>query len=131
MSAAARPALRWRALWLAVGWGFVAVVVYLSLNRDPVPVPDVGFKLGHVLAYAWLMFWWTHLVSPGRARLLLALALVALGVGLEFAQDMTSYRHFSVDDMRDDAIGVIAGWLCALSPLGRILPAIDRALART
>jgi len=58
------------------------------------------------------------------------LALAALGVALEFAQALTSYRHFAVLDMRDDAIGVIAGWACALSPLGRILPAVDRALAR-
>lgn len=128
---AALPALRLRKLWLVTGFGFVALVVYLSLTPTPVPVPDVGFKLGHVLAYAWLMFWWTHLVPPGRARLALVAALVALGVGLEYAQLLTPNRHFSFGDMRDDGIGVIAGWLCALSPLGRILPAIDRALART
>lgn len=131
MSGAPRPVLRRRRLWLAMGWSFVALVIYLSLNHDPVPVPDVGFKLGHVMAYAWLMFWFTPLASPGRPRLLLALSLVAMGVGLEYAQLLTSNRHFAVGDMRDDAVGVIAGWLAALTPLGRAVPAIDRALART
>jgi VanZ family protein len=121
-----------RHAWLILGAGFVLLVVWLSLTPDPLDAPRVAeVKSGHFLAYAWLMLWFAQLVRAPRARLALALGLVALGVGLEFAQALTPHRTFAYADMRDDAIGVIVGWLCALSPLGRILPAIDRTLART
>ena len=108
----------------------MALVVWLSLTPDPLDVggPD-GFDAGHFTAYAVLMAWFAQLLRPGRARLAAAIALIALGVGLEFAQLLTDYRHFDVADMRDDAIGVAAGFLLTLSPLGSVLTAVDRRLA--
>ena len=125
------PAFALRRAWLAVGGGFVLLVIYLSLTPDPIHVDRVQeFNIGHALAYMWLMFWFCHF-GRGRARLWIGLALVGLGIGLEFAQAVLPWhRTFGVNDMRDDAIGVIFGWISALSALKHILPAIDRVLAR-
>lgn len=59
------------------------------------------------------MFWYALLYARTGTRVALALALVAFGIGLEFLQALTPTRHFSYLDMRDDAIGVAAGWLFA------------------
>ena len=108
----------------------MALVVWLSLTPDPLDVggPE-GFDPGHFVAYAVLMLWFAQLLRPGRPRIVAAVALVALGVGLEFAQLLTGYRHFDLADMRDDAIGVAAGFLLALSPLGTALLFLERRLA--
>lgn len=121
--------MRFTKAWLAVGFGFVALVVYLSLTHNPPPAPDVGFKINHVLAYAWLMFWFAQVVRVGRVRVGVAIAFVLMGVALEYLQGMTGYRTFAYTDMRDNAIGVLAGWMLAVTPLGRAIPALDRLLA--
>jgi VanZ family protein len=119
--------LRFGRLWWAVGAGLVVLVIWLSLTPDPL---DVGgpeeFDPGHFIAYAVLMFWFAQLLRPGRGRVLAALALMALGVGLEFAQLLTDYRHYDVHDMRDDAVGVAVGYLLAMSPLGTALAFVER-----
>jgi len=122
--------LRFGRLWWAIVVGLVALVVWLSLTPDPIDVggPE-GFDPGHFIAYAVMMFWFAQLLRPGRGRIAAAIALVALGVGLEFAQLLTSERHFDPADMRDDAIGVAAGFLLAMSPLGMALQYLERRLA--
>jgi hypothetical protein len=122
--------MRYRKAWVAIGLAFVALVVYLSLTHNPVPTPDVGFKLGHVAAYAWLMFWFSQIHRGTRARVALGLAFTAMGAVLEYVQGTTGYRTFAYSDMRDNAAGVVAGLVVALTPLGRVLPLVDRALAR-
>ena len=105
---------RFRPVWVALGWALVLAVVYLSLARD---VPELavphGDKYGHVVAYATLMLWFSQLHAARHARAWLALAFVALGVGLEFVQGLTDYRSFELADMVADGIGVACGWLAA------------------
>ncbi|NNL06456.1 MAG: hypothetical protein HKO86_01940, partial [Gammaproteobacteria bacterium] len=54
------PDLRYRRLWLFIGYALVAMVIYLSLTSSPVhidtelPYQD---KLFHALAYFALTFW--------------------------------------------------------------------------
>jgi hypothetical protein len=59
------------------------------------------------------MFWYAQLYVAARGRITVALGLFALGVALEYLQALTPSRHFSYLDMRDDAIGVAAGWIFA------------------
>lgn len=111
VAASARLALRHA--WLALGWAGVAAIVYLSLMPNP---PELGVeqgdKLEHVAAYGCLMFWFAQVFVARSSRWTVALALVALGVALEFAQRATGYRMFSVADMAADALGVLVGvWL--------------------
>ena len=123
--------LKYRGLWIAVGVGLVALVVYLSLTPEPPAVPEVGgLDPGHILAYFTLMAWWAQVVKPGQGRIVLAVGFVGLGVGLEYVQALTPYRTFDVNDMRDDSIGVIAAYFATLSPLGHVLLALERRLLR-
>lgn len=107
----AQTPLRWRALWLALGWSIAAAIVWLSLTPSP-PTIDVamGDKLGHVVAYAGLMFWFCQLYGSRSARLACALGFTAMGVVLEFVQDAGGYRVFEMLDMAADALGVLLGW---------------------
>jgi VanZ family protein len=112
-----------------MGVGLVLLVIWLSLTPSPVPSGDFdGIDLGHLSAYFTLMLWWAQLVRAGWARVAVAVALVAMGIGLEFAQGLTTYRTFDVADMRDNAAGVAAGFVLALTPLGRVLLALERRL---
>jgi hypothetical protein len=128
----ASPGAGLRRAWLAGGAGFVGLVIYLSLTPDPLAVPSVeNVKTGHVLAYFWLMLWFSQLWHRSLPRLVLALALLALGVGLEYAQRQTGYRTFAYADMRDDLIGIAAGWAAATTVLGRVLAAGEALYARS
>ena len=120
-----------RRAWWAAGWFGIGLVIYLSLMRNPPSIPvEQGDKLEHIAAYAMLMFWFAHLDPDRRRRQWMALALLALGVGLEFVQGMTDYREFSVADMAADAIGIGGGWLLAPPRLPSLLAFAQRVAAR-
>lgn len=81
-----------------------------------------GDKLGHLLAYGLLMFWFCQLYLSRKARLAHAVAFLAMGIGLEFLQGMGGVRHYDVVDMLANALGLAAGWAAA-----RLLPPLFRA----
>ena len=105
-----------RALWLAIGWGLVAAIVWLSVTPGP---PDLGIehgdKLGHLAAYGAAMFWFCQLYPRLATRAAYAAGLIAMGVALEFVQRALGYRSFEVLDMVADAIGVALGFAAALA----------------
>ena len=125
-----RARLRWRPLWLALGWTLAAAIVWLSLTPSP-PSLDVAYgdKLGHIAAYAALMFWFCQLNAGRGARLAYAFGFVALGVAIEFVQRASGYRSFEVLDMLADAAGVALGWACARLAGARLLERIEVLLA--
>ena len=111
-----------RPFWLALGWGLVAAIVWLSLTPSP---PKVDFeqsdKVGHFLAYGTLMFWFSQLYVTRKTRLACATGFAAMGVALEFIQGWTGYRDFELYDMLANGIGVALGWAAALI-LPKVLP---------
>jgi VanZ family protein len=121
--------LRFNTLWLAIGWLLIFFVVYLSLTPQPLEIPvQEGDKIGHTLAYAVLMLWFSQLYSPPRKRLQVGCALIALAVGLEFAQRYTGYRTFEIADMVAGGAGVMIGW-CVAPPRGpAFLALLERQL---
>ncbi len=125
-SAPPRRALSWNLLWLSLGWGLALAVVYLSLTPNP---PSAEFsqsdKLGHLLAYASLMGWWSQI---DRRHCRLALMFVLLGLALEIAQSLTDHRQGDILDMAANSVGVGLGWgVTRLWP--NWLYSLDRGLA--
>ena len=118
---------RARLLWLIVGWLLVLLVIILSLVPVPVDVPvEEGDKIGHVVAYAALMFWFANLFETLNRRSMLAIGFVVLGIALEFAQGWTDYRTFELADMAADAFGVAVGWVLAPPRLPNFLRGIEK-----
>jgi len=109
------PDFAHKPLWLTLGWGLVLLVAYLSLTPTP-PTADIANfdKIGHILAYAALMGWWSQL---DQRRCRLGLLFVLLGLGLEIAQTYTDTRQGDIFDAAADCIGVGLGWLSS-----RLLP---------
>lgn len=107
--------LRFRRLWVVVGWLLILLVVYLSLTPAPI---DLDFKQGdkfsHALAYLVLMSWFMNLYENLTQRLGYALGFIVLAVGLEILQQWTGYRSFEVADMMASATGIALGAI--LSP---------------
>jgi hypothetical protein len=92
----------------------VGAVVWLSLTPSP---PQVDFeqsdKLGHLIAYGALMFWFSQLYAGG-IRLWYGVGFITLGIALEFGQSATGYRSYDLLDMAANALGVLLGWGAAL-----------------
>ncbi|HZN99801.1 MAG TPA: VanZ family protein [Burkholderiales bacterium] len=100
---------------IAAGWAWAAAIVWLSLTPSPLEVDlQHGDKIGHFVAYGWLMFWFSQFYQQRRSRIAYALAFIAMGVALEFAQGQLGYRTFEVFDMYANALGVLLGWAAAL-----------------
>ena len=109
----------WLALWLAaVG----AVVVVCLLPGQDLPKWPISDKLEHALAFAVLAASAVQLFERGRALVVVAFGLLALGIAIEFAQaTLTTSRAMEAGDIAADAVGIVAGLSIALTPLRDIL----------
>lgn len=117
-------------LWL-LGAGIIAAITALSLL--PISGPDLGIqhadKWQHALAYICLTLYFVQLLPPSaRARGLLALLLLAFGIGIELVQSLLPWRSAELADVLANALGIVVGQLLALTPLGCVL---ERLEART
>ena len=126
MNSRALAHLHW---WKRIGWALIALVIVLSLVA-PLPLPAIGpvgwrDKASHLLAYAALAFWYAQLLPPGRALLVCALALVALGGVLECLQGLTPDRLPEWRDFIANTLGVVLGAASAFTPLSRVLQTLD------
>lgn len=96
---------------VAFGWALVAAIIWLSVA--PIEPPPTGIpesdKLGHLLAYGTLMFWFCVLYRPLRVRAFHAAGFIVMGIALEFVQGWLGYRSFEVADMAANAAGVGLG----------------------
>ncbi|MCF6255909.1 MAG: VanZ family protein [Gammaproteobacteria bacterium] len=119
-------------LWLTIGWGLIALIVYLSLTASPPEVFEFAFadKLKHLFAYSVLMGWFTQLYPSLKARRVWALALFLLGVAVEFIQGWSGYRFFDVADMAANSLGVLLGWWLSTKWLAGSLLRVDSVLSR-
>jgi VanZ family protein len=118
-------------LWLA-GWTFGWLLcIVLSLVRPPdlgMDVPD-GDKLGHLVAYGLLSAWSVWLFATRRARWAAAVALVALGLALEWAQGhLTAHRMMDPRDGIANTLGVLLGQCAVFVGDGRFLQWLDARL---
>lgn len=119
----------WLCLWLLA----IATVATLSLTPPP-PFPDLPSgtdKLEHGLAYGLLAFGAVQLFGARRVHWLAAAGLIAMGLGLEFAQGA-----YTTDRMRDpfdaiaNTVGVLLGLSTAWTPMRDWLLRIERRLRK-
>ncbi len=101
-----------RLTWIA---GIVVVIVGSLLPEDSLPIQelarlDLSDKIEHFVAYAVLGFL-PAIHERRKTVFLVALAVVALGVGLEFLQEPVG-RDFETGDMLADVAGIGVGLGC-------------------
>jgi VanZ family protein len=121
---------RWLALWALM---IAMVVVGSLLPTTALPAPPFAQfdKLEHLLGYAALSAYAVLLFASRRAQVAAAIGLVALGIGLEFAQAMlTDSRSADVFDAATDALGVLLGLTLAPTPWALALQRLDTRLAK-
>ena len=103
-----------RTIWITLGWILIGVVFYASLF--PVPYPKTEFnhmdKVHHFVSYGVLMLWFSQ-VLHGMQRFLLLIALIAMGILIEFIQPYTG-RMFDPLDMLANGSGALVAWLLSL-----------------
>ncbi len=122
-----RP-LKWRPLWLVIGWLLVGLVVYLSLAPQLPQVDIRNFdKVGHFLAYFALMSWFAFIYAR-NAHLWIGVMLVIMGIALEIGQYLTGYRAFEIADIVVNTLGVMAGMLLARTRFAGLLILFERRL---
>jgi VanZ family protein len=120
-------------LWLGVWLAGVLAVVALSL-MPPAPLPELpsgGDKVEHFLAYCLLAMGAVHLFALRGLWLLVCAGLVAMGIGLEYAQGAyTVTRMQDPFDALANTLGVAAGLATALTPLRDAWLRVERRSAR-
>ena len=126
------PNLKYRKIWLLMGFGWIGLVIFLSLMHNPPQVMDVQMfdKIEHFSAYAMLMFWFCQIYWEMPHRLKIAFALAALGVSIEIVQGMEGFRVFEYADMLANTIGVLIGWGLGKTALKQSLFKIEQLIKR-
>jgi len=92
------------------------------------PLPDNSDKVEHMLAYFVLAAGAVQLFGGNRTLLVTSLGLMALGIGIEFAQGMTAYRSADPLDALANGVGVLLGMATRLTPWRDLLLRIERRL---
>ena len=125
------PDLKYRNLWLSIGWGLVFLVIYLSLTPNPPQPVDFNQvdKLEHFSVYAILMLWFCQIYWGMRQRVRLALSLAAMGVLMEFLQKLGGVRMFEYADMLANATGVLIGWGLGQTALKQSLYYVEQKIS--
>jgi hypothetical protein len=110
--------LRFPKFWSVLGWMLVAGVTVGSLMPGPA-VPSLGLsdKAMHASAYFVLMVWFAGFYRRGLYPTI-AIALLAVGIGLDALQLLTETRSFDWYDVAMNSAGVAAGFALSLLLLG-------------
>ena len=105
-----RAKLACAALW-SVAWLGVAAALLLPLG---VPTPGRTDLVGHFFTFGAMAFAAVGFSRRPGQLACLALATIALGTGLEFAQKLVPYRTFDAIDGLANAFGALTGYGAAL-----------------
>lgn len=124
----AEPDLRFRFFWLAIGYGLITLVVYLSLTSTPVDVDvEIPFadKFFHALAYFVLMVWFAQIYHDKLQRYMIALVFIVMGVALEYLQSFDPARMSEFADMVANTTGVVLAFSLTLTKAKNCLVSLE------
>lgn len=95
-------------------WGLVLLTLVLSLMPVEQLPSEVHFwdKAQHALGFAGLAFVGLQVWARHPLRVMVGLAV--LGLGIEFAQALTGWRHGDWQDWVADLVGLGMGWQALL-----------------
>ncbi len=126
------PDLKLRLLWLSIGYGLVALVVFLSLTSSPVDM-ETGLpyedKVFHAFAYFILMAWFSQIYHDKFQRNMIAVIFVFMGMTLEYLQSFDANRYSEFADMIANATGVALGFSIALTGAKNILLRVEKVIS--
>lgn len=121
--------LQFKPLWLGVGIFLIGFIVYESISFDAIEVDIAYFdKFAHVLTYFLLMGWFVQIYQSSRAKVILALLFIGMGIAIEYLQGAGGVRYFEVADMLANTGGIIAALLLSNSPFASILLKLETYL---
>lgn len=129
MMQAINPDLRYRKLWLLIGYLLIALVIFLSLTSSPVEIDtDLPYqdKLFHALAYFTLTFWFMQIYHFKHHVLRWVIFFLCLGLLLEYLQGFNPRRYSEVADIMANTLGVMLGVGLSMTPLRYILLKFER-----
>ena len=126
------PELRYRKLWLIVGYLLIALVIFLTLTSSPVHI-DTNLpyqdKFFHALAYFSLTFWFMQIYHVKHHVFRWVIFFLCLGLLLEYLQSFDSRRYSEVGDMAANALGVAAALALSRTRLRFMLTRLERYIA--
>jgi VanZ family protein len=126
------PELRHGRLWVTGGVCLAVAIAVLSLvPGEQLPEVRLWDKLQHILAYVALACWFASIVVR-RKHVWVVLALLCFGALIELLQgQMGLGRQADLHDLGANALGIAAGLLLALTPLGRWAVWLESAQRQT
>jgi VanZ family protein len=129
MMQATNPELRYRKLWLIIGYGLIILVIFLSLTSTPVDIDtDLPYqdKLSHFLAYFSLTLWFMQIYHIRHHVIWWAIFFLCLGLLMEYLQGFNANRYSEAADMLANSLGVMAGVGLSMTPLRYTLVKFER-----
>jgi len=133
MFVAAKPDLKLRFLWLAIGYSLVTLVVFLSLTSSPI---DTGLhfpyedKVYHALAYFTLMFWFGQIYHDKFQRNMIAVVFIFMGMSMEYMQSFDPMRTAEFADIVANSSGVALGFMLILGQLKNLICRFEALIYR-
>jgi len=123
--------LRFRSAWLFTGFCLIAFVIIQSLTSSPVSIGiHLWDKSLHTIGYFVLMGWFMQIYHTGQAKIFWTIFFVVMGVGLEFLQDLGGVRHYEVNDMIANCLGVFFALGLSYTIFSNLLGYIDQSIAK-
>jgi VanZ family protein len=123
--------LRYKKIWLLLGFAMIAFVIFETLTSSPIGTGiKISDKLLHIAGYFGMMGWFVQIIHNNKHRLLLAIGFGCMGIALEILQGWGGIRQYEVADMLANATGVILAWLLALTRFSYILWFIESGFVK-
>jgi VanZ family protein len=123
------PKLRYRSLWLIIGYLLIFLIIYLSLTSSPVEIEtDLPYqdKLLHAVAYFSITFWFMQIYHIRRHVVQWVIFFLCLGLLLEYLQRFDSSRYSEIGDMVANAFGVAVALVLSRTRLRFLLMGFER-----